>query len=255
MKGKIVVMVLLILLSLQPLAYAKTTSWDSLNNLSDEALQLTKQERYEEAAALLEQFPQKLEQSRHDTVNLSPENIRMLTAIHQEAVGALANDGLEKVEKVRKIIRFRLLVDALQSEHQPLWTEMEGSIMGAFSQLKTAAADGDSLAFQNDFHSFLDQYETILPSVQVDIRREYVQRMDAHLAFLNQTEAVNEESRLKQLDQMEQDLQNLFHKMKEEEVNPSLIWMMVTTGSVIIFTLSYVAWRKYRGDKIQYTTP
>jgi sporulation protein YpjB len=255
MNGKIVVMVLLILLSVPPLTYAKTTGWDTLNNLSDEALQLTKQERYGEAAALLEQFPQKLEQSRHHLIKLSPENIRMLTVIHQEAVDALGNGGLEKAEKVRKVIRFRLLVDALQSEHQPLWTEMEGSIMGAFGQLKTAASDGDSISFQNDFHSFLDQYETILPSVQVDIRREYVQRMDAHLAFLNQAETVNEESRMKQLELMEQDLRNLFHKMKEEEVNPSLIWMMVTTGSIIIFTLSYVAWRKYRGDKIQYTTP
>ncbi|WP_078409361.1 sporulation protein YpjB [Priestia abyssalis] len=255
MKGKIIVMVMLILLSLQPLTYAETINEGVLNELSDEVLQLTKQERYEEAAALLEQFPQRLEQSRHDWLKLSPENIRMLTVIHEEASAALKTDALEKAEKVRKVTSFRLLVDALQSEHQPLWTEMEGTIMGAFSQLKTTVSTGDERSFEDEYHSFLSQYEMILPSVQVDIRKEYVQRMDAHLAFLNSPSSINEQSRLKQLEQMEQDLQNLFHKMKEEEISPSLIWMMATTGSIIVLTLSYVAWRKYNGDKVQYTTP
>jgi sporulation protein YpjB len=254
MKGKMLVVMMLILLSLHSLTYAGTIKDGTLNELSDEVLQLTKQERYTEAAALLEQFPQKLEQSHHDSLRMPPENTRMLTAVHQETAAALRSDELEKMEKVRKVIRFRLLVDAVQSEHQPLWAEMEGTIMEAFSQLKTTASMGDDHSFEEEYDSFLSQYETILPSVQVDIRREYIQRMDAHLAFLNQTQ-MNEQSRLKQLEQMEEDLQNLFHKIKEEQISPSLIWMMVTTGSIIILTLSYVAWRKYNGDKVQYPTP
>lgn len=37
--------------------------------------------------------------------------------------------------------------------------------------------------------------------------------------------------------------------MDEDEADPSLWWVIISTGSIIIATLSYVGWRKYNGDK------
>jgi len=45
------------------------------------------------------------------------------------------------------------------------------------------------------------------------------------------------------------DLKNLFENMDEDEADPSLWWVIISTGSIIILTLSYVGWRKYKGDR------
>ena len=37
--------------------------------------------------------------------------------------------------------------------------------------------------------------------------------------------------------------------MDEDEADPSLWWVIISTGSIIILTLSYVGWRKYQGEK------
>lgn len=37
--------------------------------------------------------------------------------------------------------------------------------------------------------------------------------------------------------------------MEDDEADPSLWWVIISTGSIIIMTLSYVGWRKYQGDK------
>jgi sporulation protein YpjB len=37
--------------------------------------------------------------------------------------------------------------------------------------------------------------------------------------------------------------------MDQDQADPSLWWVIISTGSIIIMTLSYVGWRKYKGDK------
>ena len=36
---------------------------------------------------------------------------------------------------------------------------------------------------------------------------------------------------------------------KKDEIAPSLIWFMTITGGLILFTLTYVGWRKYKGER------
>jgi sporulation protein YpjB len=54
---------------------------------------------------------------------------------------------------------------------------------------------------------------------------------------------------MKELEGLETDLKKLFSDMDEDQTDPSLWWVIISTGSIIIMTLSYVGWRKYKGDK------
>ncbi|MBJ7968148.1 sporulation protein YpjB, partial [Bacillus cereus] len=45
------------------------------------------------------------------------------------------------------------------------------------------------------------------------------------------------------------DLQKIFHTVKKDEIASSLIWFMTITGGLILFTLTYVGWRKYKGER------
>jgi sporulation protein YpjB len=48
---------------------------------------------------------------------------------------------------------------------------------------------------------------------------------------------------------MEEELKALFERVKEDEADPSLLWVMISTGSVILLSLSYAGFRKYRAEK------
>jgi sporulation protein YpjB len=75
--------------------------------------------------------------------------------------------------------------------------------------------------------------------------------MDAHISVVENRlfQEISETSRVKQLAIMEEELKALFERVKEDEADPSLLWVIISTGSVILLSLSYSGWRKYRGEK------
>ncbi|MEN2454698.1 sporulation protein YpjB, partial [Bacillus sp. JR_15] len=40
-----------------------------------------------------------------------------------------------------------------------------------------------------------------------------------------------------------------FSLVDQDEADPSLLWVILTTGSIILLTLTYVGFRKYRAEK------
>ena len=87
--------------------------------------------------------------------------------------------------------------------------------------------------------------------MKIDVSVENIQRLDARINFIDEYRAqvVNNMKSQQELDGLETDLKNLFENMDEDEADPSLWWVIISTGSIIILTLSYVGWRKYQGEK------
>ncbi|MFC4322671.1 sporulation protein YpjB [Litchfieldia salsa] len=225
--------------------------WGKLDQISDQALQLVKQERYEEAKGMLDYFSEEFLKVNLDNQNYSMDELRVITVTHDDALEAINSTSLTLEERVKSVTQFRLVIDAIRSEHQPLWTEMEYSIMTTFNQMKETVVEGNNQTYQNQLDQFISKYDMIHPSLKVDVSPLTVQRLDSHISFLDsyRNEGLKTSTRLQQMEQMELDLRTIFDNMSEDEADPSLIWVMISTGSVIILTLSYVAWRKYKGDK------
>lgn len=253
MKVRILAGLIIQLLIFPTTMNAETTdNWDKLDELSGQALMMVKQERYEEAKQLLQQFSNEFLMVNIQNRSFSMDELRIITVTHNSAVEAVTSTSLSVEERIRKVTQFRLVIDAISSEYQPLWTEMEDSIMTTFSAMKqTLLEDGDNKSYQHQLNLFLSKYEIIQPSIKVDIPADKIQKIDSHINFLDsyREEELKKSTRLQQMEQMEIDLKQLFDKMTEDDADPSLIWVMISTGSVIILTLSYVAWRKYKGDK------
>jgi sporulation protein YpjB len=87
--------------------------------------------------------------------------------------------------------------------------------------------------------------------MKIDVSAENIQRIDARINFIDEyrSEVVNNVKSQQELEGLEMDLKNLFENMDEDEADPSLWWVIISTGSIIILTLSYVGWRKYQGEK------
>lgn len=226
-------------------------SWDDLNKISDTALQLSKQSRFEESLQLVEYFSREFEKLAKDNESITAAQIRTISSSQYTALDTLQEKDNTPDEKVRSLIQLRLVVDAMVSEHQPLWSSMEESIMNVFESLKGDVEDGDYQSFEQDWSEFVSLYEMIYPSIMMDTDTKQVKRIDAHISVVEDSvfKQISLESKVNQLVLMEEELQSLFDGVKDDEADPSLLWVIISTGSIILLSLSYTGWRKFKGEK------
>jgi sporulation protein YpjB len=224
---------------------------ERLDDISDEALQMVKFHRYEDAKKLLDYFSNQFKAVTGTEQQLTLDEVRIITTSHDEAMAAAVSPDMKHEERINKLTKFRLVIDAISTSHQPLWTEMEDQIMMAFHQAQEAAVNGDSAHFHSKFNTFLSLYNVIYPSMKIDVPVENIQRLDARIKFIDEyrSQVLTDIEGQQELDNLGQDLTNLFSNIEDDEADPSLWWVIISTGSIIIATLSYVGWRKYNGEK------
>lgn len=226
------------------------TPIEKLDNISDEALQMIKFQRYDDGKKLLSYFSEQFTDMNKE-YPFTMDELRIITVSHDEAMEAASSTNMDHEERVQKLTKFRLAVDAIATSHQPLWTEMKNQIMTAFQEARAAASTGDSEHFHSNFNTFMSLYNVIYPSMKIDVSAENIQKIDARINFIDEyrSEVVSNVKSQEELEGLEMDLKNLFDNMDEDEADPSLWWVIISTGSIIILTLSYVGFRKYQGEK------
>ncbi|WP_147533773.1 sporulation protein YpjB [Bacillus marasmi] len=224
-----------------------------LDNISDEALEMVKLHRYEDAEKLLQYFSHQYLANIEKEALFSKDDLRIITVAFQDALEATRNNDIPHAEKMNRVTTFRLVIDAISSGQQPLWTEMEEPIMSVFKNAKEAAHSGDNENFHESFNSFLTLYNMIYPSLKIDIPKQQIQSLDAKVSYIDhyRPKVLSHSDNQQELDEVGSDLQSIFDNRQEDEADPSLWWVIISTGSIIILTLSYVGWRKYQGDREQ----
>jgi sporulation protein YpjB len=229
----------------------KPSSMEKLDEISDEALLMVKYEKYDDAKKLLEYFSNQFTSLTGNDRALTLEQLRIMTTSHDEAMEATVSPNMKYEERLNKLTKFRLVIDAIASNHQPLWTGMEDQILTTLHQVKVAAYNGDRAKFNINLNSFLSLYNVIYPSMKIDVPATDIQELDARIHFVDdyRSQIVGNKENMKELDGLESELKKLFSDMSEDQADPSLWWVIISTGSIIIMTLSYVGWRKYKGDK------
>ena len=109
-----IVMIIFLFLGQSNHVFAMMTN-SELNTLADEALQLVRTERYAEAEKLLKKINQQL--LKHHV--LSADEKRILQSSYREATRILKDEPVLKQEAIRKIMKYRLIVDTVMTEHEP----------------------------------------------------------------------------------------------------------------------------------------
>ncbi|KZZ86394.1 MULTISPECIES: sporulation protein YpjB [Bacillaceae] len=243
--------ILLLLFSSTEAKGEETDRWNSLSETSYSAFQLAKQGRTDESLQVLKYFAKQFEKSPEARQAVSGQTVRTISAVHGNALEKLEDQQADPESKMRAVTQFHMVVDAAFTENEPLWSSMETSMMTSFNHLKKDAEIGESTSFEQDWNEFLTLYETIYPSVSVDVPPKQVRKVEALISTVGEglMENGTEEERISQLTSMEAEFKNLFDRVKDDEADPSLIWVIITTGGMIILTLTYAGWRKFRGEK------
>ncbi|WP_026694839.1 sporulation protein YpjB [Peribacillus kribbensis] len=231
--------------------FAEGRSLEKLDQIADEALQLVKSDRIPETASVLKYFSSQFLSMTPKDYPFSMDEQRTITVSQQEALRTVQSTSTPLKDKISAVTTFRLLIDAISSNHQPMWTEMEGRMMETFNSAEEALRKNDREKFEEDFSQLLSEYSLIHPSLQVDIAPEKIQKVDAKFSYMQQYDplAMEAENTPEEMEALRGDLKSIFEEVKKDETDPSLWWVMISTGSIIILTLSYVGWRKYIGSK------
>ena len=106
--------------------------------------------------------------------------------------------------------------------------------------------------------SFLALYEVIHPSIKIDVPFDKIQQLDTRIQFIDQyrMDVLNQDQARQELFHIESELSSIFDQLaSEDESDPSVWWVIISTGSIIILTLSYVGWRKYKGEREKVKIP
>jgi len=253
MRAKIFVVFFVIILLMPISIHAKesSSSRDKLDKLSNEVLQMVKLRRYDDAKKLLEYFSEQFVTASEVDHSFTTDELRIVNVSYNEAVQATANFSLNHDEKINRVTKFRLVVDTITSEYEPLWTEMESPIMTIITEMKEAAFNGEKEHFHSKLNTFLTLYDMIYPSMKLSVEVGRIQQIDTRVNYIDRyrPQVLTEMASQQELVALEADLQRLFDEMDEDEAEPSLWWVIISTGSIIVSTLSYVGWRKYKGEK------
>ncbi|PKR85893.1 sporulation protein YpjB [Heyndrickxia camelliae] len=222
-----------------------------MDDTADEILQVTKMNHYKEATLLLQSFSNQLSKFTKKEALFSLDEVRALRNAQNQALKSVTSMNTLPEQKLKDVTAFRLVVDALNSHYQPLWTNMRQPILSAFNHAKDAAKQGEFEQFQANLNNFLSEYSIIEPSLAVDLPNNQLEKLNAKISFIDKYRGsmVQSQSQQAQMEVLGNDLQKVFEDMSKDETDPSLWWVIFTTGSIIIFTLSYVGWRKYMGQK------
>ncbi|MDP4083864.1 MAG: sporulation protein YpjB [Bacillota bacterium] len=224
---------------------------DKLDEISDEALQMVKVEKYDDAKKLLDYFSKEFTSLSGYEHLLTMDQLRIVSVSHDDAVEATVSPNMKYQERMNRLTTFRLVIDAVSSDHQPLWTGMKDQVMATLHHAKSDIQHHDSPKFNKDLNSFMSLYNIIYPSMKIDIPAETIQKLDAQIDFIDdyRSEMIGNSKNINELSGLTDDLQKLFDDMSEDQTDPSIWWVIISTGSIIIMTLSYVGFRKYQGDK------
>ncbi|ASB88725.1 sporulation protein YpjB [Bacillus sonorensis] len=223
-----------------------------LNELSDTVFQLTRQAQYEEAVQILHYFEDRLKAAEHGGAEdvMTGAQIRQVDLGYRDVLKSLESEGTEQKDKLKAAAQFRMLMDAIESDHDPLWGSLKKPIMNSFKALKADVQKDDSLTFQEEWNHFLSLYDTIYPSLMIDVSPKQLKSVSSHIEVVEDGgfQQMTESSKLERLTMLEKDLEDVFNQVEEDDADPSLLWVILTTGSIILSTLTYVGFRKYKAE-------
>ncbi len=231
--------IILLILCMPYKVIAATNEWSYLDQLSDEALRLTKDERYDDVQEVLARF------SNNFREITKTDNGFIVESVYKDVLQTL-NRSDDSSERVEKMTEFRLVVDAISGVDPPLWLKFEPVLVADTIGMQQALKSKDMILFHTEFNSFLKHYEIIEPSILVNGSKKHYEKIEEEVKILEAASfsVLSDREKEKSVENLEKNIRALF-----EGDDSSFLWVLGSIGGFIVIILTYVGWRKYSAIK------
>ncbi|MCP1421678.1 sporulation protein YpjB [Paenibacillus xylanexedens] len=257
------------------LAYRVSAQSEALNSNSDRQVSTSNSiaQLNEEAAILYRQaLENNIEEVRGSILRISKslEHISFEGQTTVEGIHALSETIVEVKQAVVKVknddaslqqssAKLRLAADSLANPTKPLWLQYYKIVKNDLDALSAATNQGQTAAVLANRYTVLEEhYETIRPAALIRREPYEIAQMDAWLSHTKGLTAAKQPD-LAQLKSMvghgEELVNQLFGREKDESAfvpfvqGPDRRAAGLLISSVIVATLSYAGYRKYRAQQ------
>ncbi|HJV46387.1 MAG TPA: sporulation protein YpjB [Bacillota bacterium] len=259
----LLILIFTILLSYTPIAlgatdYSQTNPSATLDQLSEQLLELTEQGKFAEAKQRLDELS-----SLYPQVGAQKLSIEALAIVSETLVNAKRSFAAVRPDKNAMLWsanQVRLLMDALTHPNQPMWKSYHSIYRNQIDKMIAAVDKGDSKSFNNELKDNLNLYNLLRPCFAIHQTPQTIEMMDSLYNFLvkrTQLEQLNGTEVHSSLEQLRQVSDGVFLGKEQNTLSLTLssnspITMITIMSSILLSVLTYVGWRMYCGTR--YTT-
>lgn len=245
-RAKVVVsVVLLFSLVMVNHVQASETKYNEIKTTTYQFLQFVKEGHNHAAIVKLQEL--KKVNEMHSIVPEEKLSYGELNTLINGTQSALQDPNTSPEEKYHRALTVVLLYDSIWNQEDALWVTWKSYLEDEIARVLEA----EQITNTSIQHLY-SLYERLLPALKVSLGEEEYgamkQHQDSFLAFLS---GENKQSELSFIHTLSSDLKTIPGEKEEEKSfteEPGFIWLLFSVGGLIISTLSYVGWRKYRGE-------
>ncbi|QHS22571.1 hypothetical protein GWK91_06245 [Virgibacillus sp. MSP4-1] len=203
--------------------------------------ELTDAKKYEAAGEKLNQIVTAL-QTNH--LSLSEEKLEYVIDNTENTIRHLQSDIENHELKVDKALAFVLMMESAKNPDSQMVAKWNNELKNQI----TNGLQSETRSLPAEFSQVMDLYSIVYPAIKIREDTRLWSKLDEQFVNLNQIE--NEEDMLHALNVMLETFNQLDTPVSnEKDDDASFAWLIFSVGGVIIFTLLYVGWRKYKGEK------
>lgn len=229
----------------------KQAKWQKLNQLAEESLLFAKKQEFgasknslNELSALfisieIGQYVNRIEQAQIllETIVQAKESLNPL------------QPNQEQVEQ--KILRMRLALDAVSHKKQPLWINYYPTMAKTISELMYTLEHNERDRFYHLLNQLSVQFEMVRPAIIVSHPPGVAEKTESQLSYIQSNKGElwqNKDQAMQMLKAFERQIKIAFFQKVDNSLQ-SFLFIILGIGTLICSVLSYVAWRKYKGEK------
>jgi sporulation protein YpjB len=248
-KGKSIIALVLMLLFVFPFQVFADHDHDTSNNLLEEVYtvyELTDAKKYNAASTKLEQIRVAISNGHLD---LPDEKLNFVNETILNIVQELNSEALSHESKMTELYRFMVMMETANNHKNEIYVSMKSQLRDQILD----ALESDAIDFEQSYQRTVDLYRQALYALKMEQSPDMWKKMDQQI-----TAMVDLENNFEQMEANLNVLLSMFNfedqveKVSEEvqeDDDASLGWVLFSVGGVIIFTLFYVGWRKYKGEQ------
>jgi sporulation protein YpjB len=229
---------------------------ERLNRLADDMYNKVMQGDVSGGREALRQMNDQITQIHFEGIT-SVEGMNALTETMTHAMRVLNAVKFSPDEGKASVSKLRLAVDALQSQHDPMWLQYDKVLENDIGGLEKAVMEADRAEALKAFAQLVAHYGMIHPSLLISRSPTVVEKMDSLIAFIkSQLDASSDPFKgiISVLPEVRRTVAELFNKKETPAYLPivenekPVIWS-IWIASSIIAALVYAGWRLFQKER------
>jgi sporulation protein YpjB len=224
--------------------------WQRLNQLAEKSLSLANKQEFEASRKLVSDLSVQFLAVEIGKYVERVDQAHILLETIQQAEESLNSIDPIKGQAEQKVLRMRLALDAVSHKKQPLWLNYYPTMAKALNELRYAIEQNKSDYFYRSINRLSAHFEMVRPSLIISHPQEVVVQLDSQLRYINENKSElwnNKDKMMQMINAVERQMKVAFFQ-DVENTNQTFLFIIFGIGTLICTVLSYVAWRKYRGE-------